>query len=68
MIRKNLGGSNPSPVVYIHFRRDNMAEFKEIRQGVILISTPLPDNKSEDHLIIVDYFGAVYIFEAKKIN
>lgn len=45
-----------------------MIKFKEIRQGVILISELLPDNKSEDHLIIVDNFGGTHIFEAKKIN
>lgn len=45
-----------------------MTKFKEIRQGVILISESLPDNKSEEHLIIVDNFGLVHIFEAKKIN
>lgn len=45
-----------------------MVKFKEIRQGVILISESLSDNKSEDHLIIVDNFGVVHIFEAKKIN
>lgn len=45
-----------------------MTKFKEIKQGVILVSELLPDNKSEDHLIIVDNFGTVHIFEAKKIN
>lgn len=45
-----------------------MAKFKEIRQGVILISDSSPDNKSEDLLIIVDNFGSVHIFEAKKVN
>lgn len=46
-----------------------MVKFKELRQGVILISESLPDNKSGDHLlIIVDNFGAVHIFEAKKVN
>lgn len=45
-----------------------MIKFKEIRHGVILITESLADNKSEDHLIIVDNFGVVHIFEAKKIN
>ena len=45
-----------------------MVKFKEIRQGVVLISESLPDNKSNDYLIIVDNFGATHIFEAKKIN
>lgn len=45
-----------------------MLKFKEIRQGVILISELLPDDRSEDHLIIVDNFGNTHIFEVKKIN
>ena len=45
-----------------------MVKFKELRQGVILISESLPDSKSEEHLIIVDSFGSVHIFEARKIN
>jgi hypothetical protein len=45
-----------------------MIKFKEIRQGVILISELLPDNKLDEHLIIVDNFGDVHIFKAEKIN
>lgn len=45
-----------------------MAKFKELRKGVILISESLPENKSNDYLIVVDNFGETYIFEAKKIN
>ena len=45
-----------------------MVKFKEIRQGVILITESLADDNSNEYLIIVDNFGSTHIFEAKKLN
>ncbi len=68
MIRENLEGSNPSPVVCVRLSGIDMVKFKEIRQGVILITESLADDNSNEYLIIVDNFGTTHIFEAKKIN